>query len=775
MDSIRDLAIPFALTNPWKFAQYGMPLRCSVPLPQGWVRDPMAGLALLDERGRDAGAQWRVLSRWPDGTARFALMDYAAEALPPRTTRSFTLRQRPAALLPATPEGIRVRQDSALLTVDTGRVAWTFSKRRFSFAESIVAHGRDWIGGRESDLITVDAHGQVYRASEGAYSLELEEAGPHRVVVLMRGEHRNPVGRFMNYWVRFHFVAGGTQVLMLHHVRNNEPGRQGRDLRRSGVLGALNVTPKAVRRIVHAVRTLNTIQAPVEIPENIDIDAGGYYEIYLRNGASLREDPNDVCGCFQPHGEQPGGNRSVVPLFDLYEPGVGGMLAAFAMPNPGLETPLRLGSDRNRFEIDFFPDNGTPIHLNEGMGKTREVLFNFHDDSLGLMDLFHDHNHITYPGVVGVPHEVYRATQFADVQHTLVRQPNKYPLLETKIEFMKCPGDIQNKQSIKTMPLTRQVMGWRDFGDYVGLRGHMPTLGRTQYGNNEEDYLYCAMLDAWRTGRPYDGRDCARHLMDIDFIDFSTDPGRNGAVCPHSANHTDGEVYPSHQWCQGLLYYYLGTGDEEALRIARRIGDALIWWTTGPRSVALRASGRESAWPLLSLSALYEVTGDTRYRDTALRVIDELIAIQKEYGRVVWEYPLGSGIVSDYMLAMTFNGIWDVWAATGEARVLQLWKDITGPVVAALHSPGSKGYVHFRNAHLIWADLTVLARWYHLTGDRSFIDLGRNGLRLVLAGCPEPLIQSDSNFAMGYRHFILYLKLADEFGLIDDDHVTLVW
>ena len=765
-------SIPFSLGNPWQFPVYGMPLRCSVPLPEGFVTDPARELALVDDAGGDCAAQWRVLSRWQDGSARFALLDFAEGELAPRAGRRYTLRQR-AGELPVSPrQRIAVTENDATLTVDTGRLAWTFSKTRFSFGEALVAFGRDWLAGQPSDLTVTDQYGQCYRASEGEYRISLEENGPYRVVVLIRGDFRNPQGRFFNYWVRFHFVAGGSQVLMSQHLRNREPGRQGRDLRRCSLLGSLNARP--VRRLIHAARTVNTISAPIEVPENVDIDIDDRL-CGIRNPASLREDPDDICGAFKEYGEIPGSNRAVAPLIDLHEPGVGGFYFAFAMGNPSLEAPMRLASDRNAFEIDFFPQTAEAHHFGEGMGKTRDVLFHLHDDSLDMMNLYLDSGHLGYPGVAGVPHEAYRAAQFADVHRTLVRQPNKYPLLESKIEFMKAPGDIQNKQSIKAHPLLNQIAGWKNFGDYIGLRGNMPRFNKVQYMNNEEDYLYCAMLDAWRTGRPYDGRDMARHVMDIDYIDFSTDPGRDGAVCPHSANHTDGEVYPSHQWCQGLLYYYLGTGDEEALRIAKRIGDCLIWWITGPRSYSLRISGRESAWPLLSLAALYDVTGEEKYRDAGMIIINGMFDVIAEHGQMVWEYPPGTGIFSSYMLAMTFNGVWDMYAATGDERILEMWKLLTTPVVESLTDPNGKGYVHFRNAHLMWADLTVLVRWYELTGDPKYIELGKNGLRLVLAACPEPLIQSDSIFAMGYRHFILFLKNADEAGMIDDNHVTLVW
>jgi len=612
-----------------------------------------------------------------------------------------------------------------------------------------------------------DAAGRLYRASEGGFRLSFEERGPYRVIVRLEGDHRAGGERFLNYTVRLHFTAGGSQVLMLHHVRNRHGGRDGRLVRRVWLEGSLAVGGGTVRRILHTARTVHTVWAAVEVPEAVEIDVGDYLTL-IRNPASLREDPGDICYSTRHDRPAPGrpSHAACAPLIDLHEPGAGGMLFRFAMPEPNREAPMRLASAEGRFEMDFFPDIGEPFRLGEGMGKTRDVLLHFHDDSLEPMELFLASENLSYPGVVGVPHEVYRASKFADVHLTLVPQRNKYPLLESKIDML-----LSAPHSYDWPVAT----GWRDWGDEVGTRGRAREFGLVEYINNEEDYLYCCMIDAWRTGRPYGGLAMARHLMDIDYIDYSDDPSRDGAVCPHSVDHTGGEVYPSHQWCQGLLYFYLATGDEEALRIARRIGDNLCWWISGPRRDAMRFSGRETAWPLLSLAALYDVTGEEKYREAGMKVIDELIATYQRCGALVWEYPPGSGRQSPYMLAMTFNGIWDMWAATGEERVLELWKKVTRPVVEGLSDPDGWGYVHFRNWPIKWPDLTVLARWYYLTGDERYVKLGRNGLRLVLAGCPEPLNRTQGFIAMGYRHFILFLKLADEFGMIDDDHCTLVW
>jgi len=786
--------LSFKLSNPWRFPILGMPLRCSIPLPQGLVNNPSSELILLDEKDHDCHAQWRVLSRWNDGSVRFALMNYAEEIIAPRKTYNYVLTLQSLAGKIKRGEkkiSIKVKENPANITINTGRLVWTFNKKKFTFADSIKFNGRDLMEGQKADLCITDEMGFVYRASEGSYRIFLEENGPYRVVVRIEGNHGHGRKRFMDYILRFHFTAGGSQVLMLHHIRNRHDGIRGVRFQRCWMEGAINVNHTAVRRILHNARSLFTMHAPLECPERVDLDTDIWpVEIkadryrfpktekeiawkgpltLIRNGDSLREKEEDICPSIyekNPGKNIAGDRRSCAPLIDIHEPGFGGMLFKFAMVNPEAEFPLHLGSERNMFEIDFFPSGEEMFHFSEGMGKTRDVLLNFHDDSLDPLDLFHESNNLSYPGVVSPGAKAYRCSKFADMDKTLVPQRNKYMLLEEKIDFLRMA------QHGLLWPL---ALGWEDYGDEYGARGNLQNKNVWQFINNEEDYLWCCMIEAWRRGEAFDGLAIARHVMDIDYIDHSADPRRNGATCPHSEDHTNGEVYTSHQWCQGLLYFYLATGDEEVLRICKRIGDCLVWWITGPMKYALRGSGRETAWPLLSLSALYEVTHEKRYAKAALMVVDDLIKIQKEHGSVVWEYPLGSGIFSDYMLTMTFNGIWDTWKATGEERVLKLWKDITKPVIDKLENPDNWGYVIFRNWPIKVADLTVLAHWYELTGDKKYIELGRNGLRLILAAAPQLDNQFQGFFAMWYRHIIYFLKYADEAGMINDDLVTLVW
>ncbi|NQU10968.1 hypothetical protein HQ590_09275, partial [bacterium] len=436
MKATNDFSIPFTLANPWKFPRHGMPLRCSVPLPRGLVRDPARSLALTDEKGKDVGAQWRVLSRWPDGSVRFALMDYAATVLPPRTTRRYTLQPRAKTAPARHRPGIKVAETRDRLTIDTGRLAWRFSKKQFSLGESIRFNRRDWLKGQASDLCIVDELGLTYRASQGDYRICLEESGPHRVIVRIEGNHGRGEDRFMDYLLRLHFTAGGAQVLMLHHLRNRHGGRQGRSVARCWLAGSLNLGSAACRRILHTSHGLLTMEATIDCPERVDLDTDIWpVEVKpdryrfpktdrelawngpltrIRNGASLREREEEIC--FSVNENNPGktiagDRRRCAPLIDLQEPGLGGMLFKFAMANPEAEFPLHLASEQNRFEIDFFPAGDEPHLFGEGMGKTRDVLFNFHDDALDATDRIHESTNLSYPGVVSPGAPAYRTAR----------------------------------------------------------------------------------------------------------------------------------------------------------------------------------------------------------------------------------------------------------------------------------------------------------------------------------------------------------------------------
>jgi hypothetical protein len=759
------ISLPFQIRNSQDVPLTGVPLRASVPLPQGQVHDPSRDLALIDEEGKAVAAQMKVLAPWPDGSARFVLLDYAAAELAPGESRLYTLVAADAAQGQATGcPTLKIEDTAAGVTVDAGRLKVALSKQRFNMFNELLFDGKPLHSARLGigDIIAEDATGQLYRAGEGEFSVTVEEAGPIRAVILVEGKFGSRAGSFLNYRLRYHIVANCPHVLLSCTVRNRELPRGGVDFRRVSIEGQLALGPDNVRRIRHNVSGKMTLQTEVEIPENVDLDISTEMCL-LRNTRSLRQNAEDQAwSVINEVGGSHWGNSDTI--IDLHDPQLGGM--CFRVQDAVLNGPVRLASDRANFTIDVFPAQAELYHFNQGMGKTRDIQLSFHGPELSAKEALDAAGLMSWPGVVGAPREWYRTCQVADIHRTLRPQPNKYILLESKIETM-----LDAPHSI-SWP---RPAGWREYGDEVGDRGRMMEFGVHQYINNEEDYLFALMIDAWRKGKPYGGMPQARHLMDIDYIDFSTDPARDGADCPHSLNHTDGEVYPSHQWCEGLLLFYLATGDPEALRISKRIGDNLCYWIHGPLRDACFFSGRESAWPLLSLTALFDVTREQKYLEAALSIVNELRRRHEQHGTAMWEYPPGSQKMIAYMVPMTFNGLWDVYKVTGDPELLEFWKTLTKPYIDKLDDPDDIGYIHFRNWPIKWADLTLLDHWYELTGDERYVRLGRNGLRITLTASPDKDQMFQGFIAMGYRHFIFFLKLADEFNMLDDDKVTYVW
>jgi len=756
-----EVNLPFTVRNPHDIEMTGVPLRASVPMPEGAINDPAKELSLVDEADRAITAQWKVLAPWPDGSVRFLMVDHAVAKMAPGESRQ--LRLVNIAESKGTSSDcplLQLNETDKAVEIDTGRLCVKLSKKRFSLFEELYIDGKslhvEWAKG---DMISENTLGQIFRASDGEFKLTVEDSGPARAVVLVEGKFGSPAGSFLNYRMRYHFVAGCAHVLLVHTVRNREEPRGGVDFRRISIEGSLAMGSGGVRRIMHTASGKLTMQKFINVPENVDIDIetevlhGGPI---LRNWTSLRQDADSAAWSALQKGHW----SSCSPIIDLHDPEVGGM--CFSVQNAGENAPVRLASDRQAFTIDVFPAKKEFHHFNQGMGKTRDIQLSFQSPDVSAKDAIESAGLLSWPGVAGAPAEWYRKCKVASIHRTLRPQRNRYLLLEMKIETL-LRAEVND--------IWPRTHGWRDYGDEIFPR----LYDFSQFGNNEEDYIYAQMLDAWRKGQPYAAAPQARHLMDIDYIDFSTEPQRDGGDCPHGEGHTDGEVYPSHQWCEGLMHFYLATGDPEALRISKRIGDNLCYWINGPYRPAMFFTSREAGWPLQSLACLYDYTREKKYIDAALSVINELCSRFEEHGPAMYEYPAGSGHFIAYNNPWLYDGLWEVYRVTGDQKTLGLWKALTKPVLDSLEDPDSSGYIHFRNQGINWPDLTVLDHWYELTGDERYVRLGKNGLKLFMTGSPDKSSMYQAFIAMGYRHFIFFLKLADEFGMIDDEKVTFVW
>ena len=143
--------------------------------------------------------------------------------------------------------------------------------------------------------------------------------------------------------------------------------------------------------------------------------------------------------------------------------------------------------------------------------------------------------------------------------------------------------------------------------------------------NNEYDIIHALASEIMRTGKQEHFqmfRWTARHNIEVDFVAYSDDRWHHRATPFHAHGHNRKGAISSHFWTQGLLQYYVMTGDRDALEVALALGDKIVEIDSFPEARAWDFD-RELGWAMLSLVCLVEA-GFDQYRDECDKVADFL-------------------------------------------------------------------------------------------------------------------------------------------------------
>ncbi len=249
-------SVPLQIRDNSGVARRDWPVTTGVPLPPGVVKE-IGQLRLTDAAGREIPAQFTVLSRYGarDNSLRWVLLDFQADVPASGEVTVHLRNDRPAQAVPAP---IRIRESGEALTVDTGGVVATISRRDGSVLQSVSVGGRQVLKAGDGDGPAVRA-GEVRQMerfrgpawnnhaweklrtderihiAEAAYrggpprEVKVEMAAPLRSVVLIRGRHLPTAGGagilkdgLYDYTVRLHFYRGQSYVKVEYAVENSE-------------------------------------------------------------------------------------------------------------------------------------------------------------------------------------------------------------------------------------------------------------------------------------------------------------------------------------------------------------------------------------------------------------------------------------------------------------------------------------------------------------------------------------------------------------------------
>jgi len=615
------LRVPLGVAEPVGIARTAEPVTTGVPLPAGRVRGGDA-LWVADREGRAVPSQARVLERWPDGTARWVLVDFLASA-GARETATYSVRDgRP----PAPPRGATVRTtpDPAGQRIATGALDALVARDGALVRD--LQPGAAQVG--RPTLTADDVTGQ----DAGNSRLSVETQGPVRTELLLTGRH---AGDLVSE-VRLAAFAGSPAIRMQLTLTSlsDRPYTRIRSLLlpiggafATGVLGLGG----AARRF------------PLDEPHGVEqLDAGP---------ARLDGTPADVVGDGWARAI---GERVVVTAVRRW----------FAE-----EWPQRMTVSRTSLDVDLLAGREDPVELGIGAAKTFELWLVFEqpdvarDPAALAASLQHPLVARIDPGWIAASRALPNAlSPGGPGVHDLL------PRLETAIGRYLArnraerwddgpPVDCEQRPREHERVGAYGALNWGDW-NFPGYRDH--SEGCDAWGNLEYDGTQVLGL-AWAAGGSRASWDAfvaaARHYRDVDIVHYA--PGHDewkGMNHPHKVKHfaieSKNKLDLGHTWLEGLVTHYRLTGEARSLEVARGIADVLV------RRRAKAGNPRQYGWPMIALAAAYDATGEARYREAALSYADAAIAVHQP-----------TPASGDWKMGILADGIAAAHAITREARL----------------------------------------------------------------------------------------------------------
>ena len=127
--------VKLTVQEPSGVARKGWPVTSGIPFAQGALRDHMAS-ALFGPDGKEMPLQTEVLAKWPDGSARWLLLDFQVD-LAANEKKALTLRHGAGVRRAAVDKPVQARKDDTVFRIDTGRVRIWLNAQDFGLLDRV--------------------------------------------------------------------------------------------------------------------------------------------------------------------------------------------------------------------------------------------------------------------------------------------------------------------------------------------------------------------------------------------------------------------------------------------------------------------------------------------------------------------------------------------------------------------------------------------------------------------------------------------------------------
>ena len=230
-----------------------------------------------------------------------------------------------------------------------------------------------------------------------------------------------------------------------------------------------------------------------------------------------------------------------------------------------------------------------------------------------------------------------------------------------------------------------RAYGQLNFGDWYGESGW-------SWGNNEYDSIYCGYSEFLRggdVGWAAWAAAAARHLADVDTVNFSAVAANIGGQAMHIPGHLGGylppffrskmrgtNLIPSHTWVEGPLLHWLLTGDAA---VAESLQKTRGWLLQARFFEAYDFSNaREAGWHLIHLCALAWLD-DPAALNAASILVERVLERQSPGGgweRILTDSHCGCGYPrcrgeAGFMVGVLLSGLMRYYRHTGDPAVAE--------------------------------------------------------------------------------------------------------
>jgi hypothetical protein len=645
-------------------------------------------LRLLDTNGREQALQTRMLARWEDGSAKWVLLDFQADAAK-RASLVLEYGTQVTRGSPATP--LRIAESQDAITIVTGPARFVIGKRRFSFLESYwLDVNRDGRFDDGEQIVSAQRPAAFYlRADDGREYTSLgapeevvvEESGPLRAVVRVGGEHRGPDGaRLFSYTVRVHAYAGKPFLRIEHTFGNNSSANEFTSIR-SLTLRLPLVKPEAGSQpgwsLGDAPNHSGVLREAQTAHLRQHTDDG--YMIETSSGDTRKD--RRAAGWAQ----WTDGSRTVtLAVRDFWENYPKDLIVSADGLELGVCPPLR--KDEYAAAKGTVDEHRLYFYLQDGVYKLRQGITKTHD-------IWLDFQAAHQPGgtrAQASPVQSWRRTLIAVAPAAWYADTKAFGEIalpsgkgitgQYESAFGKSfEGYLENRK-------TNREYGMLNFGDWWGERV-------INWGNSEYDTQFGFFLQFARTADPRYFRTAEEvelHNRDVDTVHAHSNKSRIGGVYAHSIGHTGdyyrvspvpnrgtprGGLMVSHTFIEGHLYHYFLTGDRRSLETARKIADRFDLYET--RNFDFSDS-RNAGWHLILSMAMYNATQDVFHLNAAKIIVERVLERRTPDGG--WRKLLTPGHCrclprhhgnAGFMLAVLLTGLKHYEEVTGDKRVEQ--------------------------------------------------------------------------------------------------------